>query len=140
VKQERKRVGALPMTEPGRASGGREGMNAKQDTVVRYIDELEKVGGLKGSDIANIAQVSKATVSRWVNGAMKPRPHMQLILSDLHYIVGRLQEYYSADEIRIWLYARHPQLEGERAIDLINRGESERILNILDRLDAETYL
>ena len=115
-------------------------MKVKRDTVVRYIDELEKVGGLKGSDIANIAQVSKATVSRWVNGAMKPRPHMQLILSDLHYIVGRLQECYSADEIRIWLYARHPQLEGERAIDLINRGESERILNILDRLDAEAYL
>jgi hypothetical protein len=51
-----------------------------------------------------------------------------LILSDLHYIVGRLQEFYSADGIRIWLYARHPQLHGERAIDLINRRESERIL------------
>jgi transcriptional regulator with XRE-family HTH domain len=115
-------------------------MNAQLDPVVRYIDELEKVGGLKGSDIANIAQVSKAIVSRWVNGTMKPRPHMQLILSDLHYIVERLQEFYSADEIRIWLYARHPQLHGERAIDLINRRESERILNILDRLDVEAYL
>jgi len=115
-------------------------MKAKRDTLVRYIDELERLGGLKGTDIANIAQGSKATVSRWVNGAMKPRPHMQLILSDLHYIVGRLQEYYSADEIRMWLYARHPQLEGDRTIDLINRGESERILTILDRLDAEAYL
>ncbi len=115
-------------------------MSVMQGTVARYIEELEKFGGLKGTDIANIAQVSKATVSRWVNGAMKPRPHMQLILSDLHYIVGRLQEYYSVDEIRMWLYARHPQLEGERPIDLINRGESERILNILDRLDAEAYL
>ena len=115
-------------------------MNAKRDTVVRYIDELEKFGGLKGADIANIAQVSKATVSSWVNGAMKPRPHMQLILSDLHYIVARLQEHYSADEIRMWLYARHPQLEGERAVDLINRDESECLLNILDRLDAEAYL
>jgi hypothetical protein len=115
-------------------------MSSTQGTVARYIEELEKVGGLKGTDIANIAQVSKATVSRWVNGAMKPRPQMQLVLSDLHYIVGRLQEYYSADEIRIWLYARHPQLDGERPIDLINRGTSERILNILDRLDAEAYL
>jgi transcriptional regulator with XRE-family HTH domain len=115
-------------------------MKATQGTVARYIDELEKVGGLKGTDIANIAQVSKATVSRWANGAMKPRPHMQLILSDLHYVVGRLQEYYSADEIRIWLYARHPQLDGERAIDLINQGNSERVLHVLERLDAEVYL
>jgi transcriptional regulator with XRE-family HTH domain len=111
-----------------------------QGTVARYIDELQRLGGLKGTDIANIAQVSKATVSRWVNGAMKPRPQMQLILSDLHYIVGRLQEYYSSDEIRMWLYARHPQLDGERAIDLINQGKSERVLNVLDRLDAESYL
>jgi uncharacterized protein (DUF2384 family) len=111
-----------------------------QGTVARYIEELEKVGGLKGTDIANIAQVSKATVSRWSNGAMKPRPQTQLVLSDLHYVVGRLQEYYSADEIRTWLYARHPQLEGERAIDLINRGASERVLNVLDRLDGEVYL
>jgi hypothetical protein len=115
-------------------------VSVMQGTVARYIEELEKVGGLKGTDIANIAQVSKATVSRWANGALKPRPHMQLILSDLHYIVGRLQEYYSGDEIRMWLYARHPQLEGERAIDLINKGKSERILNILDRLDAAAYL
>lgn len=115
-------------------------MNTRQGTVARYIDELQKVGGLKGTDIANIAHVSKATVSRWANGAMKPRPQMQLVLSDLHYIVGRLQEYYSADEIRIWLYARHPQLDGARAIDLINQGESERVLNVLERLDAEVYL
>ena len=111
-----------------------------QGTVARYIDELEKIGGLKGTDIANITQVSKATVSRWANGALKPRPQTQLVLSDLHYIVGRLQEYYSGDEIRMWLYARHPQLEGERAIDSINSRQSERILNILDRLDAAAYL
>ena len=115
-------------------------MSRSQGTVARYITELEQVGGLKGTDIANIADVSKATVSRWANGALKPRPRTQLILSDLHYIVGRLQEYYSADEIRIWLYARHPQLEGERAIDLVNQGASERVLNVLDRLDAEVYL
>jgi hypothetical protein len=115
-------------------------MKANQGTVARYIGELEKIGGLKGTDIANIADVSKATVSGGASGALKPRPHMQLILSDLHYVVGRLQEYYSADEIRIWLYARHPQLEGERAIDLINQGKSERVLHVLERLDAEAYL
>jgi hypothetical protein len=115
-------------------------MTANRSTVARYIDELERVGGLKGTDIANITSVSKATVSRWAKGALKPRPQMQLVLSDLHYVVGRLQEYYTAEEVRIWLYARHPQLEGERAIDLINQGKSERVLNVLDRLDAEVYL
>jgi len=106
----------------------------------RYIDELDEVGGLSGTDIANIVGVSKATVSRWKTGSIKPHPDTQLILSDLHFVVSRLQEYYSADEIRTWLYARHPQLAGERAIDLINKNRSEEVLRVLDRLDAEAYL
>lgn len=108
--------------------------------MARYIEDLRSVGGLKGTDIANITEVSKATVSRWAQGTASPHPRTQLILSDLHYIVGRLEEYYSAEEIRTWLYARHPQLDGERAIDLINQNRSEEVLRVLDRLDAGVYL
>jgi transcriptional regulator with XRE-family HTH domain len=115
-------------------------MSGKSGAMLRYIEELNTIGGLSGTDIANIADVSKATVSRWRSGTVKPQPKTQLVLSDLHYIVGRLQEYYTADEIRTWLYARHPQLEGARAIDLINQNKSEEVLRILDRLDAEAYL
>jgi transcriptional regulator with XRE-family HTH domain len=108
--------------------------------VARYIDDLREMGGLKGTDIANIADVSTATVSRWSNGRGTPQPRTQLVLSDLHYIVGRLRDYYAADEIRMWLFARHPQLNGQRAIDLINEGRSEEVLSILDRLDSGAYL
>ena len=106
----------------------------------RYITEISEVGGLTGTDIANIADVSKATVSRWKAGSAKPQPNTQLVLSDLRYIIGRLSEYYSPEEIRLWLYARHPQLDGTRAIDLINANRSEEVLRTLDRLDADVYL
>ena len=108
--------------------------------VERYIGELREEGGLKGTDIANIADVSTATVSRWANGKATPHPRTQLVLSDLHYIVGRLRDYYTSEEIRMWLFARHPQLGGERAIDLINDGRSEDVLGVLDRLDSGAYL
>ena len=108
--------------------------------VVQFITGLREVGGLKGIDIANFTDVSKATVSRWTNGQKKPHPRTQLILSDLHYIVMRLRDDYTADEIRAWLYAHHPQLNGERAIDLIHEDRSEEVLNILDRLDSDAYL
>lgn len=111
-----------------------------QGAVARYLDELQGAGGLKGTDIANVTDVSKGTVSRWKTGAMKPHPRNELILSDLRYIVGRLQEYYSGDEIRSWLYARHPQLEGQRAIDLIHQGKSIIVLGVLDRLEGGVYL
>ena len=111
-----------------------------QGAVERYISELREEGGLKGSDIANIADVSTATVSRWANGKASPHPRTQLVLSDLHYIVGRLRDYYTSEEIRMWLFARHPQLGGERAIDLINDGRSDEVLGVLDRLDSGAYL
>jgi transcriptional regulator with XRE-family HTH domain len=115
-------------------------MNTKSSAVPRFIDELNVEGGLSGTDLANITDVSKATVSRWKSGAVKPQPATQLVLSDLRYVVGRLTEYYTADEIRTWLYARHPQLNGARAIDLINQNRSEDVLRVLDRLDADVYI
>src|ERR1700735_2593672 len=123
-----------------RRQRGAETRMMQQGTVARYLGELQDIGGLKGVDIANITDVSKATVSRWKAGAMKPHPRNELILSDLHYVVGRLQEYYSADEIRVWLYARHPQLGGQRAIDLILQGRSIEVLQVLERLDAGAFL
>lgn len=85
-----------------------------QSAVSRYIGELADIGILRGTDIANITDVPKATVSRWKAGDIKPQPKNELILSDLYYIVGRLNEYYVPEEVRAWLYARHPQLGGER--------------------------
>lgn len=108
--------------------------------MVRFLASLKEAGGLKGTDIANFAGVSKATVSRWGNGHKSPHPRTQLIISDLSYVVMRLGEYYTPDEVRVWLYAPHPQLEGRRAIDLIYQDESERVIAILDRLDSGAYV
>lgn len=108
--------------------------------VPRYIHELTDEGGLKGSDIANIAQVSRATVTRWKAGTAKPQPNHEIILSDLYYVVGRLRDYYSTENIRTWLYAPHPQLDGERAIDLVHSGQTIEVLRILDRLENDVFI
>ena len=108
--------------------------------VVQFISRLQRDGGLKGTDIANFTGVSKATVSRWGSGQKSPHPKTQLIMSDLSYVVMRLSEYYSHEEVRAWLYARHPQLDGQRAIDLIHDERTEEVIAILDRLEADAYI
>ncbi len=115
-------------------------MNLALRAVPRFLDEISEIGGLKFTDIANITEVSKATVSRWKSGDIKPQPRSEIILSDLHYVVGRLQEFYATDEIRTWLYARHPQLGGERAIDFIHDNKTIEVLKVIDRLENEVYL
>jgi uncharacterized protein (DUF2384 family) len=108
--------------------------------VTRYIDALHDQGGLKGTDIANFADVSSATVHRWKVGSHLPHPATQLLLAKLHYVVSLLDEYYTPQEVRLWLYAPHPQLDGQRAIDLIVNGRTVEVIAILDRLDAGAYL
>ncbi|MFZ1882186.1 MAG: hypothetical protein WAU53_00975 [Rhodoplanes sp.] len=108
--------------------------------VARVLDELRARGGLQSKDIANIVDVSPATVSRWSQGKATPELRTQTVISDLRYVVERLRDFYAPDEIRLWLHSRHPLLDGERAIDLINNDRTEKVLAVIDRMDAGGYL
>jgi transcriptional regulator with XRE-family HTH domain len=108
--------------------------------VARILGDLKDRGGLNGKDVANIVDVSTATVSRWSHGSATPSLHTQTVIADLRYVVDRLSDFYSADEIRLWLHARHPLLDGERAIDLIRANRTEDVLAVIDRLDAGAFL
>jgi len=107
--------------------------------VAKLVEDLRERGGLKGSDLANITAVSQATVSRWASGKASPHPKTQLVISDLKYVVDRLAEFYSPDETRIWLYAKHPLLDGARAIDLIHAGGADKVLAVIESLADGTY-
>ncbi len=109
------------------------------NAVAKIIDDLKKRGGLKGSDVANVAAVSPATVSRWTAGSAFPHPRTQLIISDLRYVVDRLADFYSPDETRIWLYSKHRLLNGNRAIDLIHEGKTDEVLAVIESLDEGTF-
>jgi transcriptional regulator with XRE-family HTH domain len=107
--------------------------------VAEIIDVLRDRGGLKGTDVANIAEVSPATVSRWTTGKASPHPKTQLVISDLRYVVDRLAEFYSPEETRLWLYSKHRLLDGQRAIDLINQGQADKVLSVIESLDEGTF-
>src|SRR5271163_302531 len=105
----------------------------------RILDHLREDGGLQGKDIANIVAVSPATVSRWLNGKATPDLRTQTVIADLRYVVDRLADFYTPEETRLWLHAKHPMLGGERAIDLINAGRTEPVLAIIEGLDSGAY-
>lgn len=61
-------------------------------------------------------------------------------MTDGERLRDRLAEYYTPEEADLWICNPHPQLEGQRPIDLMDRGESAAVLAILDRLDSDAYL
>jgi len=110
------------------------------NVVAKTIEDLQERGSLSGVDVANVADVSKATVSRWITGKSAPQPKTQLVLSDLRYVVDRLFEFYSPDETRFWLYSRNNLLDGQIGMDLIHQGRTEEVLAAIERLSSLSYL
>lgn len=62
-----------------------------------------------------------------------------MAISDLRYVVDRLSEFYTADEARLWLYSKHRLLNGERAIDLIGRGDADKVLAVIESLNEANH-
>jgi transcriptional regulator with XRE-family HTH domain len=108
--------------------------------VQRILDDLRSRGGLLGKDVANIVGTSTPTVSRWSTGQATPPIEAQTLIAALRYVVDRLADFYTPEEIRIWLHAVHPLLHGERAIDAITSGRTAEVLAVIDRLDSGAYL
>lgn len=54
-------------------------------------------------------------------------------------VVDRLLEFYTPDEARLWLHSKNRLLNGERAIDLINRGDADKVLAAIESLDETSY-
>ena|ERR1700681_2476165 len=108
--------------------------------LARILSDIRQRGGLQGRDIANILGASPATVSRWSNGKASPTLPMQAIIADLRYVIDRLSDFYDAEGARLWLHSRHPLLNQERAIDLIQSGKTEDVLRVIERLEEGAYL
>jgi transcriptional regulator with XRE-family HTH domain len=135
------RLGALRLAARLEAARRLQGSGDGMATAVaRILDDLRGRGGLQGKDIANIVDVSTATVSRWSRGNGTPSLHTQTIIAELRYVVERLSDFYTPDETRLWLHARHPLLKNERAIDLINAGRTEEVLAVIERLESGAYI
>jgi len=50
-----------------------------------------------------------------------------------------LADVYKPEGIEIWLNGRNRKLNAERPIDLINRGEGERVLTLARQLAETSY-
>jgi len=108
--------------------------------VSRILGDLRTRCFFHGTDIANIFDLSTPTVFPCSLGVGAPNLRTQTVISDLRYVVDRLTDFYNPNVTRLWLHSRHPLLNGERAIDLINSDRTEEVLAVIDRLDAGAFV
>lgn len=107
-------------------------MNA--NVIARKLETLQLKGGMRSVDVANVLGIRPETVSRWNQGKAFPRSDAEHMLLELAYVVEQLADIYEPDEARQWLFSRQKLLSGERPAELIQRGRSEEVIQVIKQL------
>jgi uncharacterized protein (DUF2384 family) len=80
------------------------------------------------------------TVSRWVTGKNDPqREHLDRLL-EFNYLTERLAEFFEPEDAKLWLFAPHPQLNGQRPADLVAKGRQTKVLAAIARLQDSAIM
>ncbi len=102
--------------------------------IVRRINNIEDLSGLRPTDLAHILNTNLETVSRWRNGRNVPQANNERLILDLEYIIEQLREFYGRDDARLWLYQRQKSLRGRMPAELIRDGEVLEVLRLVHDL------
>jgi CheY-like chemotaxis protein len=94
--------------------------------------------GVSQEILSRILNVSGRTAHRWLKGT---RPRRTRQLDRLLEIVALLEQALPGDDaIRSYLYHANPSLQGERPIDLLIRGELDRVAADLQAVQEGVYV
>jgi len=102
--------------------------------VAEKLDEIEQNVSMNAREIAQVLKTRPETVSRWRGGTSEPQPNTRDMLLQLWWLTTQLAELYAPAHAHLWLFAPHKQLNGERPVDLIGRGDTETVLKIISQL------
>jgi putative toxin-antitoxin system antitoxin component (TIGR02293 family) len=108
--------------------------------VARKIDSIKQRTSIPASSIAEMIGATPQTLSRWAKGKNDPqREHLDRLL-EFDYLTERLAEFFEPDDARLWLFAPHPQLNGERPADLVAKGRQREVLAVIARLQDSAFV
>ncbi len=110
------------------------------NAIARKLNAIRMKGAMQSVDVANLLGLRPETVSRWNQGKAFPRPGAERTLLELDYIVDELSDFYEPADARLWLYSPQKLLDGARPADLIQAGDTQRVIEIIDQLRDGVYL
>lgn len=106
---------------------------AESGLYAKLVGDLRE-GVLTNSELAGITGVKPRQVQHWASGAHRPAGDSKDRLLELHYIVDRLRDIYTAEGVDIWLHGRNRSLHSEKPIDLLTEGKFKQVLAAVERM------
>ena len=102
--------------------------------IARRLDAIRTKGAMRSSDIAKVLSVRPETVSRWNQGKAFPHPATEKQLLELEFIIDQLSDFYKPDEARLWIFSRQRLLNGDIPAELIQKGNVDDVLTLVNQL------
>lgn len=108
---------------------------ATQASVVRPFRSIRGESGLSRSLYARLTGFSLRALADWESGKAPSEPALRRV-REIERFRERLAEVVAADAIPAWLDTPNPAFEGLKPIEVIERGEIDRLWNMIFYLEA----
>jgi uncharacterized protein (DUF2384 family) len=108
--------------------------------LVEKLDSIQQHASINAREVAQLLNTRPETVSRWRGGTSEPQPSTRDMLLQLWWLTTQLAELYDPSDAHLWLFTPHKLLNGERPVDLIQRGHIEAVLKIISQLKDGAYI
>ncbi|CAN5380637.1 hypothetical protein BH24ACT7_BH24ACT7_13250 [soil metagenome] len=96
-------------------------------SMATLVDELLIDDIVDSPDVARVTGATARSVSRWLEGASPRRPAEERLL-ELKSVLDLLRRVLREEPARLWIRSPNPDLDYEKPLDLIERGEYRRVI------------
>ncbi len=97
--------------------------------VAALLDRLLDGDVVDGTDLARVLGTSPRSVARWHSARSVPRRASEERLLELKTVVDLLRGTLREQPARLWLRSPNPDLGYEKPLDLVARGEYQRVID-----------
>lgn len=97
--------------------------------VVMLLDRLLDGDVVDGTDVARVLGTSPRSVTRWQSARSVPRRDSEERLLELKAVVDLVRSVLREQPARLWLRSPNPDLGYEKPLDIVARGEYQRVID-----------
>ncbi len=94
------------------------------------VDELLVDDIVDNPDVARVTGATSRSVTRWQDGAAPRRPAEERLL-ELKAVIDVLRKVMREEPARLWIRSPNPDLDYEKPLDLVERGEYRRVIGVI---------
>lgn len=94
------------------------------------VDELFVDDIVDSPDVARVTGATPRSVSRWLEGT-SPRRSAEERLVELKAVIDLLRGVLREEPAHLWIRSPNPDLDYDKPLDLIGRGEYRRVIGAI---------